>query len=62
MKKYFAIFLFALVALGFVRSSGLCAGFRNRPRCLKDAQGNPVVDGIVVWANQDNGQKYAAQN
>jgi tetratricopeptide (TPR) repeat protein len=24
----------------------------------KDAQGNPIVDGVVVWANQDNGQKY----
>jgi tetratricopeptide (TPR) repeat protein len=59
MKKYFAIFLFALVALGlcvppvFAQASGTVHGV------CKDAQGNPVVDGIVVWANQDNGQKYA---
>jgi tetratricopeptide (TPR) repeat protein len=24
----------------------------------KDPQGNPIVDGVVVFANQDNGQKY----
>ncbi len=24
----------------------------------KDAQGNPIADAVVVWANMDNGQKY----
>jgi tetratricopeptide (TPR) repeat protein len=24
----------------------------------KDTQGNPIADGVLVWANQDNGQKY----
>jgi tetratricopeptide (TPR) repeat protein len=24
----------------------------------KDAQGNPIADAAVVWANQENGQKY----
>jgi len=59
MKKYFAILLFAVVALGlcvppvFAQASGTVKGV------CKDAQGNPVVDGVVVWTNMDNGQKYA---
>jgi tetratricopeptide (TPR) repeat protein len=58
MKKYFVILLFALLALGlclpaaFAQASGTVKGV------CRDAQGNPVVDGVVVWANQDNGQKY----
>jgi tetratricopeptide (TPR) repeat protein len=58
MKKYFVILLFAILALGlclppaFAQASGTVKGV------CKDAQGNPVVDGVVVWANQDNGQKY----
>lgn len=58
MKKRFAIFLFALLALGlcippvFGQASGSVKGV------CKDAQGVPIVDGIVVWANMDNGQKY----
>jgi tetratricopeptide (TPR) repeat protein len=58
MKKHFAILLFAILALGlcvppvFAQASGTVKG------TAKDAQGNPVVDGIVVWTNNDNGQKY----
>jgi tetratricopeptide (TPR) repeat protein len=58
MKKHFAILLFAILALGlsvppvFAQASGTVKGV------CKDAQGNPVVDGIVVWTNMDNGQKY----
>jgi len=58
MKKYFAILLFAILALGlcappvFAQASGTVKGV------CKDAQGNLVADGVVVWANQDNGQKY----
>jgi tetratricopeptide (TPR) repeat protein len=58
MKKHFAILLFAILALGlcvpqvFAQASGTVKGV------CKDAQGNPVVDGIVVWTNNDNGQKY----
>ncbi len=58
MKKQFVIILFALLALGlcvppvFAQASGTVTGV------CKDAQGNPIVDGIVVLANQDNGQKY----
>ena len=58
MKKHFAILLFVLLALGlcvppvFAQASGTVKGV------CKDAQGNPVADGIVVWTNVDNGQKY----
>lgn len=58
MKKRFAILLFVLLALGlcvppvFGQASGSVKG------ACKDAQGNPIADGIVVWANMDNGQKY----
>jgi len=59
MKKHFAILLFVALALGlcvppvFAQASGTVKG------TCKDAQGNPVVDGIVVWTNVDNGQKYS---
>jgi tetratricopeptide (TPR) repeat protein len=58
MKKHFAILLFAILALGlcvppvFAQASGTVKG------TARDAQGNPVADGIVVWTNNDNGQKY----
>jgi len=58
MKKYFAILLFAILALGlcvppvFAQASGSVKGV------CKDAQGNVVADGVVVWTNMDNGQKY----
>ena len=58
MKKHLAIFLFVLLALGlcapaiFAQASGTVKGV------CKDAQGNPIADGIVVWQNNDNGQKY----
>ncbi len=58
MKKHFAILLFAILALGlcvppvFAQASGTVKG------TAKDVQGNPVADGIVVWTNNDNGQKY----
>jgi tetratricopeptide (TPR) repeat protein len=59
MKKHLAIILFALLAIGlcvppvFAQASGTVKGV------CKDAQGNPLPDAVVVWANQDNGQKYA---
>jgi tetratricopeptide (TPR) repeat protein len=58
MKKHFAILLFVILALGlcvppvFAQASGTVKG------TCKDAQGNPVADGIVIWTNTDNGQKY----
>jgi len=58
MKKHFAILFFAVLALGlcvppvFAQASGSVKGV------CKDAQGSPIVDGIVVYTNLDNGQKY----
>ena len=59
MKKRFALFPLILLIVGlcvppvFAQSaSGTVKGI------CKDAQGNPIADGIVVYANQDNGQKY----
>jgi tetratricopeptide (TPR) repeat protein len=59
MKRNLAIFVFVILALGlcappvFAQASGTVKG------TCKDPQGNPIVDGVVVWANQDNGQKYS---
>jgi len=58
MKKHFAIFVFVVLMLGlcapalFSQASGTVKGV------CKDAKGDPIADGVVVWANQDNGQKY----
>jgi tetratricopeptide (TPR) repeat protein len=58
MKKHFAVLVLVLIPLAlcvppvFSQSSGTVKGV------CKDAQGNPIADGIVVFANQDNGQKY----
>jgi len=58
MKKHFAIFLFTVLAVAlwgprvFAQASGTVKGV------CKDSTGAPIVDGIVVYANMDNGQKY----
>jgi tetratricopeptide (TPR) repeat protein len=58
MKKQFALFVFVLLMLGlcvppvFAQASGTVKGV------CKDLTGQPVVDGVVVYANLDNGQKY----
>jgi tetratricopeptide (TPR) repeat protein len=58
MKKHFAIFLFVILALGlcvppvFAQASGTVKGV------CKDADGKPIAEAIVLYANQDNGQKY----
>ena len=58
MKKYLAILFLAILTLGlsmppaFAQASGTVKGV------CRDAQGNPVADGVVVWTNMDNGQKY----
>lgn len=58
MKKHFvvSVFIFLMLALSapllFAQAAGTVKGV------CKDAQGNPIADAIVVYANQDNGQKY----
>ncbi len=57
MKKHFAIFLFTLLALVLCVPPVFGQSGSAKGVC-KDAQGNPITDGMVVWANQDTGQKY----
>ena len=58
MKKHFAIFVMTVFVLGlcvpavFAQASGTVKG------TCKDAQGNPVVEAVIVFQNLDNGQKY----
>jgi tetratricopeptide (TPR) repeat protein len=57
MKKYFAILLFAALALGLwvPTVSGQSGSVKG---VCKDSQGNVIADAIVLWANMENGQKY----
>jgi tetratricopeptide (TPR) repeat protein len=58
MKKHFVLSVFILLLLGlcapplFSQNSGSVKGI------VKDVQGNPIPNAFVVYANQDNGQKY----
>lgn len=58
MKKHFAVTIFVLLALAvfvppiFSQASGSVKGV------VKDVQGNVIPDAVVVYANQDNGQRY----
>jgi tetratricopeptide (TPR) repeat protein len=58
MKKHFAVFvlMFLMLALSAPLLFGQAAG--TVKGVCKDAQGNPIPDAIVVYANQDTGQKY----
>ncbi len=58
MKKHCAVFVVVLLMLAlcvppvFAQAAGSVKGV------CKDPEGNPIADGVVVYANQDNGQKY----
>jgi tetratricopeptide (TPR) repeat protein len=58
MKKRFAMFVFLALMLGLCAPPGFSQASGTVKGVCKDPQGNPIVDGVVVWANQDNGQKY----
>ena len=59
MKRHFAGFVFVLLMLGLCTSPVFAQGASGTVKGVcKDAQGNPLVDAVVIWANQDNGQKY----
>jgi tetratricopeptide (TPR) repeat protein len=58
MKKHLAVFAVVLVVLGLCATPGFAQASGTVKGVCKDAQGNPIVDGVVVFANQDNGQKY----
>ncbi len=57
MKKHFAIFIFVILAIGLCVPAVFAQTGTVKGTC-KDAQGNPIADGMVVFANIDNGQKY----
>jgi pentatricopeptide repeat protein len=59
MKKPLAVFSFVLLMLGLCTLPVFAQGASGTVKGVcKDAQGNPIVDGVLIWANQDNGQKY----
>jgi len=58
MKKHLAIFLFSALAVGLFLPYGFAQVSGTAKGTCKDAEGAPIVGGIVVFANLDNGQKY----
>ncbi len=59
MKKHLAVFALVLLILGICATPLLAqVGSATVKGVCKDIDGNPIVDGVVVFANQDNGQKY----
>src|ERR1700734_3296743 len=59
MKKPLAVFSLVILMLGLCTLPVFAQGASGTVKGVcKDAQGNPIVDGVLVWANQDNGQKY----
>ena len=59
MKKHFAVSALVLLMLGLCAHPVFAQGASGTVKGVcKDAQGNPIADGVVLWSNQDNGQKY----
>src|ERR1022692_2464873 len=59
MRKHFAVFVVVLVMLGLCASLGVAQSSSATVKGVcKDIQGNPIVDGIVLYVSQTNGQKY----
>jgi tetratricopeptide (TPR) repeat protein len=59
MKKHFAVAVFILLMLAFSAPLLFAQAAGTVKGVCKDAQGNPIPDAVVVYANQDNGQKYS---
>ena len=58
MRKHFAVFVAVLVMLGLSAPLGLAQSSATVKGVCKDLQGNPIVDGIVIYVSQTTGQKY----
>ncbi len=59
IKKLFAVFTLAILVLGLCTVPLFAQGASGTVKGVcKDSDGNPIADAVVVWANQDNGQKY----
>src|SRR5215469_13162230 len=59
MKKHLAILLFAMLTLGLCVPAALAQASGTVKGVVKDAQGNPIPDAIVLWTNTENGQRYS---
>ncbi len=59
MNKHIAIILFAVFALAVRIPAAIAQSSGTVQGTAKDAQGSPIPDAIVVYNNQDNGQKYS---
>jgi tetratricopeptide (TPR) repeat protein len=59
MKKYYAVLTLVFLMLVLCAPAVFAQGGSGTVKGVcKDLEGNPIVDGVVVFANQDNGQKY----
>jgi tetratricopeptide (TPR) repeat protein len=58
MKKHFAVFVLVLATLALCAPLGFAQASATVKGTCKDAQGNPFPDAIVIFVNQNNGQKY----
>jgi hypothetical protein len=59
MKKLLAVSGLMVLMLGLAVPPAFAQGASGSVKGVcKDAQGNPIADGIVIFLNQDNGQKY----
>jgi len=58
MKKRAAMFAIVLAMLAICMPSGFGQASGTVKGTIKDVQGNPIPDAILVWVNGDNGQRY----
>ena len=58
MKKHFAVLVLILLMLGLCVPPVFAAGFKTVKGVCKDTDGKPLAGAVVVYANQDTGQKY----
>jgi tetratricopeptide (TPR) repeat protein len=58
MKKHSAVFIFVFLLLGLCVPPGFSQAAGTVKGVCKDGDGKPIADAVVVWANQENGQKY----
>lgn len=58
MKRQLAIFLATALAFGVCATTMFGQASGSVKGVCKDVQGNPIVGGVVVYQNLDNGQKY----
>jgi len=58
MKKHLAVFVFVFLMLGLYVPRGFAQAAGTVKGTCRDGDGKPIVDAVVIWANQDNGQKY----